>query len=119
MRPVFVPALERKNRHPYFQNQLYLLCFGALLARAVDFVTDAQREFDFIQISIFYVEFIVGICMFFIVAGLVVFRLKEIEECWNLHVRIRFYFVLTIIGTAVNLGLGICGTINVLIEEPA
>lgn len=49
--------------------------------------------------------------MFFIVGWLLLFRLKEIKECWKIHVRIRYYFGLTIIGIAVNLGLGICGTI--------
>eukprot|EP00903_Cladosiphon_okamuranus_P012697 g11872.t1 len=50
--------------------------------------------------------------MLLIVIWLVLFRVKEIKECWMLHRRIRYYFVLTISGMAVNLGLGICGTIR-------
>ena len=65
----------------------------------------------------FHVEFFVGVCMLSIVAWLAVFRLKEIKECWKLHRRIRFYFGLTVVGTFVNLGLGICGTANVLKPE--
>ena len=52
--------------------------------------------------------------MFTIVAWLLLFRLPEIKECWGLHSRIRYYFGLTLVGTAVNLALGICGTIQVL-----
>lgn len=70
-----------------------------------------QRRQDWISISTFYIELFVGACMFFIVGWLLLFRLKEIKECWKIHVRIRYYFGLTIIGIAVNLGLGICGTI--------
>ncbi|CAN0277948.1 unnamed protein product [Ectocarpus sp. 6 AP-2014] len=35
-------------------------------------------------------------------------------ECWRIHPRIRYYFGLTIIGTAVNLAVGISGTIYVV-----
>lgn len=66
----------------------------------------------------FVVELVVGTCMSFIVAWLLLFRRKEIKECWNLHRRIRSHFGLTIIGTAVNLGIGICGTVNAVREEP-
>jgi len=61
----------------------------------------------------FFIEFIVGICMFVIVSWLLLFRMKEVKECWKLHARIRYYFGLTLIGTAVNLALGICGTLYV------
>ena len=50
--------------------------------------------------------------MFIIVTWLLLFRLTEIKECWKIHARIRFYFGLTLVGTAVNLGIGICGTVN-------
>lgn len=70
-----------------------------------------QPSSNWIAISIFYIELFVGVCMFVIVAWLLLFRLKEIKECWKIHIRIRYYFGLTVIGTAVNLGLGICGTI--------
>lgn len=55
--------------------------------------------------------------MFFIVAWLLLFRLKEVKECWKLHSRIRFYFVLTLVGTAANLGIGICGTVNTVSDD--
>lgn len=73
-----------------------------------------QREQDWIIISQFFLEFAVGVCMVVIVALLLIFRLKEVIECWNIHRRIRFYFVLTIIGILVNLSLGICGTLYVV-----
>lgn len=67
--------------------------------------------------SMFCVEFVVGICMLLIVAWLLLFRTNEIKECWKMHRRIRFYFILTAIGTAVNLALGICGTIDVVVDS--
>lgn len=79
----------------------------------VDDVLPVQRRDDFITVSMFYVEFVVGICMFVIVTWLLLFRMKEVKECWKLHRRIRYYFCLTVLGTAVNLGLGICGTLFV------
>ena len=66
----------------------------------------------------FYVEFAVGVSMFVIVAWLLRFRMEEVKECWKIHRRIRYYFGLTVLGTAVNLGLGICGTISALHERP-
>ncbi len=54
--------------------------------------------------------------MFAIVAWLLAYRMDEIKQCWQLHVRIRYYFGLTILATVVNLGLGICGTLW-LVEE--
>lgn len=65
----------------------------------------------------FYVEFFVGVSMLCIATWLLLCRMKEIRECWKLHVRIRYYFGLTLVGTAVNLGLGICGTVNVLYPQ--
>eukprot|EP00752_Nemacystus_decipiens_P005588 g5057.t1 len=73
--------------------------------------SNSERSQDWINVSGFYIELFVGTCMFFIVGWLLLFRKKEIRECWKIHIRIRYYFGLTIIGTAVNLGLGICGTI--------
>ncbi|CAB1103611.1 unnamed protein product [Ectocarpus sp. CCAP 1310/34] len=64
---------------------------------------------DFIIMSIYIIEFLVGICMLVIVFWLAMFRMTEIKECWRFHSRIRYYFCLTLFGTAVNLGLGICG----------
>lgn len=67
----------------------------------------------------FAVELAVGVCMAIIVAWLLWFRMKEIKQCWKLHVRIRYYLCLTIFGTAVYLALGIGGTINIIaLEEP-
>ena len=39
--------------------------------------------------------------------------MKEVKECWQIHARIRYYFGLTVIGTVVNLAIGVCGTIHV------
>lgn len=66
----------------------------------------------------FYVEFIVGICMLVTVVYLLLFRMKEMKEAWKVHVRIRYYFGLTLLGTVVNLALGICGTIFFILEKP-
>lgn len=68
-----------------------------------------QSNDDWINISMFLLEFIVGASMFLIVAWLALFRTKEIRECWKIHARIRYYFGLTLIGTVVNLTLGIVG----------
>eukprot|EP00903_Cladosiphon_okamuranus_P006468 g6328.t1 len=76
-----------------------------------------ERDREVLLISFFYVKFVVGVCMLLIVAWLLMFRLKEVMECWQIHARIRFYFVLTLIGMAVNLTIGICGTINVLSDD--
>ena len=57
--------------------------------------------------------------MLAVVAWLLLFRLKEVKECWKTHVRIRFYFILTLGATAVNLGVGIAGTVNVVADEIA
>lgn len=63
-------------------------------------------------------EFIVGVFMFVMVVWLLLFRTKAIKECWMTHVRIRYYFGLTLLGTVVNLALGVCGTIFVSIDNP-
>eukprot|EP00752_Nemacystus_decipiens_P008538 g7625.t1 len=76
-----------------------------------------QSGNELILVLFFYVEFFVGACMFVVVAWLLLFRLKEIKECWRLHARIRFYFGLTVVGIAVNLGLGISGAVNVLADK--
>ena len=52
--------------------------------------------------------------MLCIVSWLAVFRMDEIKQCWKLHRHIRYYFGLTVIGTFVNLTLGICGMVFVL-----
>ena len=78
---------------------------------------NAQKEFAIILAGHFYVEFFVGVCMFLIVAWLLIFRMTEVRECWKIHARIRFYFGLTLVGIAVNLGIGISGTINVVSDD--
>lgn len=78
---------------------------------------DAQAGQTFIQLSWCYVQFFVGVCMFVIVAWLLIFRTKELKECWKTHARFRFYVEPTLVGTAVHLGLGVCGTIDVVSEE--
>eukprot|EP00903_Cladosiphon_okamuranus_P012469 g11677.t2 len=87
------------------------------LAINVNLALVVSKANVFIQIFFFYVEFFVGICMLLTVSWLLMFRLREIKECWKLHARIRFYFVLTLIGTAINLSIGICGLINVLSKD--
>lgn len=51
--------------------------------------------------------------MFIIVAWLLLFRMNEVKACWKINARLRFYFMLTLVGTAVNLGIGICGAVNI------
>ncbi|CAN0305440.1 unnamed protein product [Ectocarpus sp. 6 AP-2014] len=67
--------------------------------------------------SMYVMELFVGICMFGIVSWLLTFRVKEIKECWEAHIRIRYYFGLTLFGTAVNLGLGICGVVYIIGDQ--
>lgn len=55
--------------------------------------------------------------MLVIVAWLMAYRMDEIRQCWKIHVRIRYYFCLSVLATVVNLSLGICGTLY-LIEAP-
>ena len=55
--------------------------------------------------------------MLVIVAWLLLFRMTEIKACWKVHARIRFYSMLTLVGTAVNLSIGICGTVNNQADE--
>eukprot|EP00903_Cladosiphon_okamuranus_P012695 g11871.t1 len=87
---------------------------------AIIWVTSLDSErFHTLNVLSFVVELFVGACMLLIVIWLVLFRVKEIKECWMLHRRIRYYFVLTISGMAVNLGLGICGTITTSTKDPA
>ncbi|CAM9508298.1 unnamed protein product [Ectocarpus fasciculatus] len=71
-------------------------------------------KYDFVIMSIYIFELFVGICMLGIVSWLAMFRMKEVKECWRIHARIRYYFCLTLLGTAVNLGLGICGSAFVI-----
>ncbi|CAN0101611.1 unnamed protein product [Ectocarpus fasciculatus] len=68
-------------------------------------------------VSIYIFELFVGICMLGIVSWLLMFRMEEIKDCWNVHTRIRYYFGLTLLGTAVNLGLGICGVIFIIGDQ--
>ncbi|CAM9229449.1 unnamed protein product [Scytosiphon promiscuus] len=74
---------------------------------------DDQGENTYMLASVFFLEFLVGILMFTIVAWQLLFRRQEIRECWTIHVRIRYYFGLTLLGTLANLALGICGTIYI------
>ncbi|CAN0303805.1 unnamed protein product [Ectocarpus sp. 12 AP-2014] len=79
--------------------------------------SEDKRDLVWSVISRFLFEFIVGICMIVIVAWLLLFRMKEIKECWKVHTRIRYYFGLTLIATAVNLVLGIFGTVYIVGER--
>ena len=55
--------------------------------------------------------------MLVIVAWLLLFRMNEVKACWKKQARIRYYSGLTLVGTAVNLGIGICGTVNNQADE--
>ncbi|CBN78238.1 expressed unknown protein [Ectocarpus siliculosus] len=76
--------------------------------------SEDERDLIWSVTSRFLFEFIVGICMIAIVTWLLLFRMKEIKECWKVHTRIRYYFGLTLIATAVNLVLGIFGTVYIV-----
>ncbi|CAB1115368.1 unnamed protein product [Ectocarpus sp. CCAP 1310/34] len=78
--------------------------------------SEDKQDLDWSVVSRFLFEFIVGICMIAIVAWLLLFRMKEIKECWKVHTRIRYYFGLTLIATGVNLVLGIFGTVYIVGE---
>ncbi|CAM9119172.1 unnamed protein product [Ectocarpus sp. 6 AP-2014] len=78
------------------------------------FTNPDPEKYDLAIISIYVIESFVGICMLGIVSWLLTFRMKEIKECWEAHIRIRYYFGLTLFGTAVNLGLGICGVVYII-----
>ncbi|CAM9240864.1 unnamed protein product [Ectocarpus sp. 4 AP-2014] len=83
-------------------------------------VNSDQGSYDAVVVSIFFLEFMVGICMIVIVAWLLLFRMKEVKECWRIDERIRYYFCLTLLGTAVNIAIGICSTLFVIgdTDEP-
>ncbi|CAM9696298.1 unnamed protein product [Ectocarpus fasciculatus] len=77
-------------------------------------VNSDQGKYDIVVVSIFFLEFVVGICMFAIVTWLLLFRKKEVKECWKIHARIRYYLCLTLLGTAISLSIGICSTVFVM-----
>ncbi|CAM9367049.1 unnamed protein product, partial [Hapterophycus canaliculatus] len=81
------------------------------LAICVNLALIIMRAQDWIIASSFFIEFFVGVSMLVIVTWLLLFRVKEIKECYKIHTRIRYYFGLTLIATAVNLAVGVCGTI--------
>lgn len=54
-------------------------------------------------------ELISGVVMMTIVAGLLVFRLPELRQCWMTHRRIKFYLCLSCTAIAVNLIVGAGG----------
>ncbi|CAM9229600.1 unnamed protein product [Scytosiphon promiscuus] len=91
---------------------------AVVLRTAFWFANSDEGKYTFIYASLFHVEFIVGVCMFVMVVWLLLFRIKEIKECWTTYVRIRYYFGLTLLGMVVNLALGICGTIFVSLNNP-
>lgn len=125
----FSADYPRREEFPAFQDSTgYLEALGAVLpavklTQAFRFYYNTTRSWlvqgaqKWIAITFFYVEFFVGVCMLFIVAWLLRFWMPEIKECWRALVRIRYYFALTILGTAVNLSLGILGTFHVCQED--
>ncbi|CAN0438485.1 unnamed protein product [Ectocarpus fasciculatus] len=52
--------------------------------------------------------------MFAIVAWLLLFRMKEVMECWRIDTRMPYCFCLNLFGTAVDVGIGICNTVFVI-----
>ncbi|CAM9954378.1 unnamed protein product [Ectocarpus fasciculatus] len=66
---------------------------------------------DAFVISTFFVECVVGVCMLGIVVWLLLLRAEQVKGCWKTHSRVRYYFCLTLLGTAVNVSLGICSVI--------
>lgn len=52
--------------------------------------------------------------MLVVVSLLLVFRWRELKECWKIHRRIRFYFGLTVIAIVVDLALGVGGVVYVV-----
>eukprot|EP00903_Cladosiphon_okamuranus_P012698 g11873.t1 len=79
---------------------------------------DAER-YEILTVLSYIVELFVGACMLLIVILLALFWVRETKKCWMLHRRSRYYFILTISGTAVNLGLGICGSIRTNARDQA
>ncbi|CAN0110488.1 unnamed protein product [Ectocarpus fasciculatus] len=72
--------------------------------------SDEAAQHAFV-ISTFFVESVVGVSMLVIVAWLLLLRTEQVKGCWNTHSRVRYYFCLTLLGTAVNFSLGICSVI--------
>ncbi|CAN0343088.1 unnamed protein product, partial [Ectocarpus sp. 12 AP-2014] len=64
--------------------------------------TTPQGSYDALVVSIFFFGFMVGICTFVIVAWLLLFRMKEVRECWRIVARIPYCICLTLLGTAVD-----------------
>lgn len=83
----------------------------------VPFCDDAQAGRNWIHLSFFFVQFFAGACMLIIVAWLLLFRSKEVKECWKAHARFRFYVGPALAGVAVNLGIGVCGTYNLVSDD--
>lgn len=72
---------------------------------------------DWITLSFVFMDFVVGVYMFAIVAWLVRYRMKELKDCWQGNTPIRYYFCLTLIGIVLDLALGVCGIVFVSHES--
>ncbi|CAM9423859.1 unnamed protein product [Ectocarpus sp. 8 AP-2014] len=66
----------------------------------------SERAFTFVAISGSIVEVSVGICMLLVVSWLLLFRTKEVKQCWATHARTRYYFGLTLLAIVINIALG-------------
>ncbi|CAN0396215.1 unnamed protein product [Ectocarpus fasciculatus] len=77
-------------------------------------VNSDQGSYDVVIVSIFPLEFMVDICVFAIVAWLLLFQTKEVTECWTIDTRTRGYYCLSLFGTAVNVSIAICSTVFVI-----
>lgn len=73
-----------------------------------------QAELRWIVTGYYLLEFITGFVMSVIVGLLLAFRMPELVQCWRLHKRIRFYFVLTAVAIVVSIGQGICGALFII-----
>lgn len=80
-------------------------------------IEPTQTKADWIDVSFFFVGFVAGVFMLAISAWLVLFCMKELRDCWKVHSRIRYYFILTLIGAVVNLAVGISGMVYVKHES--
>ena len=64
----------------------------------------------------YILEVITAVAMSVLVGLLLAFRMPELVQCWRLHKRIRYYFMLTVAAILAGIAQGICGTVFILSE---
>lgn len=79
-------------------------------------VGPTQAELVWVASGYYFLELITGLSMSVIVGLLLVFRMPELVQCWRLHKRIRFYFMLTAVAVLASVGQGICGALFIISE---